>query len=161
VGCEVCDGGAGLIRGACAVRTYREYKLCVRPINKACRRGVQLVYDHQTALRLYRLKMDFICSKRNRRRKFLVDFNLLPLWWIRHLASSSGGLWANWSRLKNNYTQCTKMLSRSAWLHSLPQWPWAVAEGTAPRPPTTAYYPSKPTSSRCNHDIVWNVDYTL
>jgi len=50
-------------------RTYREYKLCVRPIKKACRRGVQLVYDHQSALRLYRLKMDFICSKNNRQRE--------------------------------------------------------------------------------------------
>jgi len=53
-------------------RTYREYKLCVRPINKACRRGVRLVYDHQPALRLYRLKMDFICSKTNRRRKSAI-----------------------------------------------------------------------------------------
>ena len=42
----------------------------MRPINKACRRGVQLVYDHQSVLRLYRLKMDFICSKRHRRREY-------------------------------------------------------------------------------------------
>ncbi|ELT89184.1 hypothetical protein CAPTEDRAFT_227364 [Capitella teleta] len=46
---------------------YRQYKLCMRPKRKACPEGNQLLQEMDDELRIYLLKMEIICDKRNRK----------------------------------------------------------------------------------------------